>query len=263
MSFLSDRREVQHLVTYRPLLKELVVRDLKVKYRRSVLGYLWSLLNPLLMMMVMTVVFSYFFRYQIENYPLYLISGQILWTFFNESTNMAMFSVIDNAALIKKVYIPKFIFPLSRVFSSFVTMGFSLVAILIVMVFTRARFSWTLLLFPIPLLMLLIFCCGMGLILSSLSVYFRDITHLYSVVTMAWMYLTPIFYPVETLPAEVAVILKFNPMYHYLYFFRSLILYGTIPTISTWIICACVSLGMLAIGMSVFKKLQKNFILYI
>lgn len=263
MSFLSNNRSVQHLVTYRPLLKELVVRDLKVKYRRSVLGYLWSLLNPLLMMVVMTVVFSYFFRYQIENYPLYLISGQILWTFFNESTNMAMFSVIDNAALIKKVYIPKFIFPLSRVFSSFVTMGFSLVAILIVMIFTRATFSWTILLFPIPLFMLLIFSCGMGLILSSMSVYFRDITHLYSVVTMAWMYLTPIFYPIETLPEDVAVILQFNPMYHYLFFFRQLILYGTIPTASTWMICGGVSIGMLAIGMLVFKKLQKNFILYI
>lgn len=263
MKAFSNNTSVQHLVTYRPLLKELVVRDLKVKYRRSVLGYLWSLLNPLLMMVVMTIVFSFFFRYQIENYPLYLISGQILWTFFNESTNMAMYSVIDNASLIKKVYIPKFIFPLSRVFSSFVTMGFSLVAILIVMLFTRAHFSWTILLFPIPLCMLLLFCCGMGLILSSMSVYFRDITHLYSVVTMAWMYLTPIFYPIETLPENVAVILKFNPMYHFLYFFRQLILYGTVPSGSTWLICAGVSLGMLGIGMLVFKKLQKNFILYI
>jgi len=126
----------QHLQKYRPLLYELVVRDLKVKYRRSFLGYLWSLLNPLLMMAVMSFVFSYIFRYDIENYPLYLICGQTLWGFFNESTNMAMYSVLQNGSLIKKVYIPKFIFPMSRVFSSFVTMSFSLGAILIVMLVT-------------------------------------------------------------------------------------------------------------------------------
>ena len=144
----------QHLQKYRPLLYELVVRDLKVKYRRSFLGYLWSLLNPLLMMAVMSFVFSYIFRYDIENYPLYLICGQTLWGFFNESTNMAMYSVLQNGSLIKKVYIPKFIFPMSRVFSSFVTMSFSLGAILIVMLVTRAPLHWQLLLFPLPLILL-------------------------------------------------------------------------------------------------------------
>ena len=139
---------------YKPLMRELVVRDLKVKYRRSFLGYVWSLLNPLLMMTVMSVVFSYMFRFDIPNYPLYLICGQTLWTFFNESTNMAMHSVLQNGSLIRKVYIPKYIFPISRVFSSFVTMGFSLVAILIVMLVTRVPFSLEMLLIPVPLLFL-------------------------------------------------------------------------------------------------------------
>lgn len=116
----------EHFEKYKPLLIELLRRDLKIKYRRSFLGYIWSLLNPLLMMTVMTIVFSYMFRFNIQNYPLYLITGQTLWTFFNESTNMSMFSVLQNSALIKKVYIPKFIFPISRVLSSFVTMAFSL-----------------------------------------------------------------------------------------------------------------------------------------
>ena len=169
----------QHFLQYKPLLKELVSRDLKVKYRRSFLGYVWSLLNPLLMMCVMTLVFSYMFRFDIPNYPLYLITGQTLWSFFNESTNMSMYSVLQNGALIKKVYIPKFIFPISRVLSSFVTMSFSLAAILIVMVFTKAPFCWTILLFPIPLFFLLLFAMGIGMVLSALSVYFRDITHLY------------------------------------------------------------------------------------
>lgn len=157
----------RQLRTYTPLIKELVSRDLKVKYRRSFLGYLWSLLNPLLMMAIMTVVFSYMFRFDVPNYPLYLICGQTLWTFFNESTNMAMYSIVQNASLIKKVYIPKYIFPVSRVFSSFVTMSFSLAAIVMVMLFTKAQFYWTILLFFIPLFLLFLFSSGVSLILSA------------------------------------------------------------------------------------------------
>ena len=209
----------RHFLQYKPLLKELVSRDLKVKYRRSFLGYVWSLLNPLLMMCVMTLVFSYMFRFDIPNFPLYLITGQTLWTFFNESTNMSMYSVLQNGALIKKVYIPKFIFPISRVLSSFVTMSFSLAAIVIVMIVTKAPFYWTILLFPVPLIFLLLFATGIGMVLSALSVYFRDITHLYGVVTLAWMYLTPIFYPVSALPEEIIPIVQGNPMYSYITFF--------------------------------------------
>lgn len=246
---------------YKPLMRELVVRDLKVKYRRSFLGYVWSLLSPLLMMTVMSVVFSYMFRFDIPNYPLYLICGQTLWTFFNESTNMAMHSVLQNGSLIRKVYIPKYIFPISRILSSFVTMGFSLVAILIVMLVTGVPLSWELLLIPIPLLFLLIFCMGMGLILSALSVYFRDIVHLYSVLTMAWMYITPIFYPVSALPENVAAFLNLNPMYHFISFFRDLVLYATVPGANVWLSCTVSSLLVFAVGIGVFHKLQKNFIL--
>jgi ABC-2 type transport system permease protein len=253
----------QHFIHYRPLLKELVVRDLKVKYRRSFLGYLWSLLNPLLMMTVMTLVFSYMFRFDIENYPLYLICGQTLWNFFNEGTTMAMNSVLDNGSLIKKIYIPKFIFPLSRVFSSFVTMSFSLAAIILVMLFTRTPFHWQILLFPIPLIFLLLFCIGMGMILSALAVYFRDVMHLYGVVTMAWMYGTPIFYPLKSVPETVVKFIKLNPMYHYINFFRQLVLYGNIPGPHTWIACIGSCMAALGVGLLIFRRLQKNFILYL
>lgn len=252
-----------HFKDYRPLLKELVSRDLKVKYRRSFLGYLWSLLNPLLMMAVMTVVFSYMFRFDIPNFPLYLICGNTLWTFFNESTNMAMRSVLDNGSLIRKVYIPKFIFPISRVLSSFVTMSFSLVAILIVMVFTKVPLTPALLAFPIPLLFLLMFCMGIGMILSALSVYFRDIVHLYGVLTLAWMYLTPIFYPISALPEQVAFVIKFNPMYHYITFFRELVLYGRLPGWAIWTGSILAGVVSMALGLLIFRKMQKNFILYV
>ena len=251
------------LRTYTPLIKELVSRDLKVKYRRSFLGYLWSLLNPLLMMAIMTVVFSYMFRFDVPNYPLYLICGQTLWTFFNESTNMAMYSIVQNASLIKKVYIPKYIFPVSRVFSSFVTMSFSLAAIVLVMLFTKAQFYWTILLFFIPLFLLFLFSSGVSLILSALSVQFRDVTHLYSVLTLGWMYLTPIFYPVTAIPSEVAVYIMTNPMTGYITFFRSLVLNGTLPEAGIWLQCMVWSAGALLVGILAFRKAQNNFILYI
>lgn len=268
MTFFGKRVAMERWERYFPLMYELVVRDLKVKYRRSVLGYFWSLLNPLLMMAVMTLVFSFMFRFEIPNYPLYLICGQTLWTFFNESTNMAMYSVLQNGSLIKKVYIPKFIFPISRVFSSFVTMSFSLVAILIVMLFTRTPIHWTVLLFPVPLFFLLLFCCGIGMVLSALSVYFRDITHLYSVLTLAWMYCTPIFYPLSALPETlggipVMQLIQANPMYLYIDFFRNVVIYGVVPFGWVWLACAVYSLVALTAGLAVFHKLQKNFILYL
>ena len=237
---------------YRPLIHELVLRDLRIKYRRSFLGYIWSLLNPLLMMIVMTVVFSYMFRFDIPNYPLYLICGQTLWAFFNESTSISMHAIIQNGTLIRKVYIPKYIFPISRVMSSFVTMSFSLVAILIVMLLT-----------PIPLFLLLLFCIGIGMIMSALAVYFRDVIHLYGVLTTAWMYLTPVFYPINVLPEQVATLLKFNPMYHYITFFRELVLYQTIPSFSVWALCGLFSFVSLVVGILFFRKLQRNFILHI
>ena len=256
-------RMLQNLKRYLPLARELVKRDLKLKYRRSVLGYLWSLLNPLLMMIVMTIVFSYMFRFDIPNFPMYLICGQTLFNFFNESTNMAMYSVIQNGLLIKKVYVQKYIFPVAKVISSFVTMSFSLVAILIVMVATRTPVHCSILLFWAPLLMLLVFSCGVGMILSALAVQFRDVTHLYGVLTMIWMYLTPIFYPIEAVPENVAWIIYANPLYNYITLFRSLVLYGMVPGIGNWLLGAVIALVMLTVGVLLFRKMQHNFILYI
>jgi ABC-type polysaccharide/polyol phosphate export permease len=248
---------------YKPLMKELVVRDLKVKYRRSFLGYLWSLLNPLLMMCVMTVVFAHIFRFSQENYPVYVIIGQTCWNFFFESTTWALDSILMNSALIKKVYIPKIIFPISRVLSSFVNMLFSLGAILIVMLFTHVKFTWALCMLPFVLLCLFLFCLGVGMILASMTVYFRDMLHLYTVLTTAWMYMTPIFWTVDIIPEHYIWILKLNPLYHYVTYFRSLVLDGVVPDLHQHLVCLGASLIVLAIGDLVFTRLQKNFILYI
>lgn len=255
--------EVKMTIRYAHLIAELVKRDLKLKYRRSFLGYFWSLLNPLMMMSVMMVVFSYMFRFDIENYPLYLICGQTIFNFFNESTNKAMFAILQNGPLIKKVYVPKCVFPLARVLSCFTTMALSLVAVLIVMVFTRVRFHFSMLLFFVPLVFLLFFASGVGMILSGLAVKFQDVTHLYSVFTMILMYATPIFYPIDALPANVARVIKLNPIYTIIYLFRELMLYGRIPSALNWLYPAAASLLMFVVGAVLFDRMRKDFIFYI
>ncbi len=260
---LVTSNSIKQFKQYTPLAYELISKDLKVKYRRSVLGYLWSLLHPLMMMVIMTIVFSKAFRFDIQYYPLYVISGNVLFTFFNDSTNYAMYSIIDNAALIKKVYIPKYILPFSNILSSFVTLGFSMAAVLLVMIFMRVPFHWTILLFPLPLAMEFLFCTGVGLILASTSVYFRDINHLYGVLTLAWMYATPIFYPVEVLPDSIRMLENLNPMFHYVTMFRSLVIQGVVPDPITWLIALACSVVALIAGLATFRALQRNFILYL
>ena len=260
MSLNVERKRADNYIS---LTGELVKRDLRLKYRRSILGYLWSLLNPLMMMTVMVVVFSYMFRFDIENYALYLIYGQTMFNFFNEATNKAMYAVIDNGMLIKKIYVPKYIFPISRVISCFVTTSFSLVAIVIVMLVTRVQFHVSILVFWIPLLYLLVFSCGVGMILSALSVKFRDVTHLYGVLTMAWMYATPIFYPIEAVPNEVAALIRLNPLYIFIHLLRELVLYGRVPGIGMWGLGALMAAAMFAVGAFVFSRLQDDFIYYI
>lgn len=248
---------------YQDLLKELVVRDIKVKYRRSVLGYIWSVLNPLLMMVVISTVFSHMFRFDIENYPVYLLTGQLVYNFYSESTNFAMTSIINGGSLIKKVYLPKYIFPLSRVLSSFVNLLFSLTALIIILVATKAQITPAFFLFPLPLIYLLLLCIGVGLIMSVVTVFFRDMLHLYGVFLTALMYMTPIFYPVSAMSDEVVKILKLNPLFHIVGMFRKIVMDGQFPTLRENIVCLAFSVVFILIGLVVFKKKQDNFVLYL
>lgn len=256
------RSSIENFWKYKSLLVELVRRDLKVKYRRSVLGYLWSLLNPLLMMLVISAVFSYVFRNDIPNFPIYLLTGQIFFNFFSEATNSAMASIVEGGSLIKKVYIPKYIFPISKVFSCFVNLIFSLFAIVIVLVITKTPVTPAILLFPLALMYILLFAIGFGLILSVVAVYFRDVKHLYSVALVAWMYFTPLFYPVSILPKPVMSLMQINPLYHFIEYFR-LIVNGGIPTMSANVICLGFGVISILIGLLLFYKKQDGFILYL
>jgi ABC-type polysaccharide/polyol phosphate export permease len=248
---------------YRGLLNQFVIRDLKVKYRRSVLGYLWSLLNPLLMMIVLTAVFSNIFKFDIPNFPVYLLSGQIIFNFFSEATSMAMSSILNGGSLIKKVYIPKYIFPISRVLSSFVTLIFSLAALVVVIVVTGVKVTPVILLFFLPLIYILMFAIGIGLIMSVLTVYFRDMLHLYGVLLSAWMYLTPLIYPINAVPDYLKSIIYLNPMYYFVEAFRDIVLYNRIPSLQINLICFSYSVASIIVGLFVFYRNQNKFVLHI
>ena len=250
------------------ILAQLVGKDFKRKYRRSVLGVLWSVLNPLLMMIVMSLVFSFFLRYDnMEHYPLYLILGNVIWTIFADSTNQGVTSILDAAPLLKKVRINKTVFPVERVLFALVNFAFSLIAVVIVMLWEGVMPTWTVILLPVLLVLLMGFCIGMSLLLSSLAVFFRDIIHLWGVVILAWSYVTPLFWPVSMISqvpyAFMRVIMLANPMYNYVTFMRMILLNGQPPELITIGMCVFWAVFMIAVGYAVFRKLQRKFILYI
>ena len=254
----------QVLYNYRYLIKQLVTKDIKLKYRRSFLGYVWSVLNPLMVMVVMYLVFSKMFRFNIDNYSAYLIIGQTLFTFMTEATNQAIFSITGNGPILKKVYVPKYVFTLSKVTSSLVNLVFSLGAMIIVFVITKVQFSWAMLFFPVILMEVYIFSLGLGLFLAEAAVFFRDIQYIYNVLTTAWMYLTPIFYPMEQLPESVQKAIKiFNPMYQYITQFRTISLHQTLPAAGDVVYGFAIAFVFLIVGSWAFIRKQDDFILYI
>ena len=264
MKSIKLTRHFYGLYQYRDLLKQLVIRDVKLKYRRSFLGYVWSILNPLLLMMVLVIVFSNLFRFNIPHFPVYLLTGNVLFGFMTEATTMAISSITGNAPLIKKTYVPKYIFPLSRVTSSLVNMVFSMTALVLVVLITRTPVTPYVLLSPVIIIEVYVFCLGLGLFLSASSVFFRDIQYLWGVFITMWNYLTPIFYPVSIIPAKYVHWYKvLNPMYSYLAQFRDIVLYGQMFDTRMFCYGMVVSLFALVFGAWTFMRTQDNFILYI
>lgn len=255
---------LQGLYKYRSLVRQLVMKDLKLKYRRSFLGYVWSVLNPLLVMVVMYLVFSHMFRFDVSNYPAYLIVGQTLFTFMTEATNQAIFSITGNGALLKKVYVPKYVFTLSKVSSSLVNLLLSMVAMMLVFLCSGVRFSWYMLLIPLVLVQLYVFSLGLGLFLAQAAVFFRDIQYIYSVLTTAWMYATPLFYPSSLLSERMQrAVYICNPMYHYVTQFRVLVLDRTFPQVGSVLYGSLLAALFLILGTRAFLRTQDRFILYI
>lgn len=251
------------LSKYSFLIRQLVARDFKSKYKRSVLGMLWSFLNPLLTMSIQYVVFSTIFRSTIPNFIIYLLSGIICFNFFNEATGMCLMSIIGNASLINKVYVPKYIYPFSRTLSSCINMLLSLVPLFIMLLVTGTPIRLPILLLPFALLMLFILSYGIGLILATMMVFFRDTQFLWNIFSMLLMYLTPIFYPASIIPDRFMPIYRLNPIYQVITFVRSILIDGVSPEPAaylTCILCCCIPF---VIGTVIFRKNEDKFVLNI
>ena len=257
---LQKVRDVIH--RYRYLLKQLVLRDFKVKYKASLLGFLWSFLNPLLMILVYYVVFSNLFSTQ-EHFVVYLMCGTILFSYVSESTSLGLNSIVGNADLITKVYIPKYIFPLSKALSSAINLLISMIPLMVLMMLDHLQFSKALVLIPVLVVLLILFCAGLSLILSSLMVFFRDTQFLWSVIILMWNFLSPVFYPESIIPASILDIYRMNPLYQYMSFLRNIALNGKAPGPQCFAYCSLAALISISVGLLVFRKLQNRFALYL
>lgn len=248
---------------YRFLIKQLVSRDFKQKYKRSVLGVFWSFLNPLLTMAVQYFIFSTIFKSDIEYYPAYLLIGIVAFNFFSEACSMGMMSIVGNASLITKVHMPKYIYPLSRVISSVINLLISCIPLVLVSLLTGVRFTKAAILAIYFIVCLIIFSLGVCMLLAAAIVFFRDVQFLWGVFSMIWMYATPIFYPESILPNNFKFVLIINPLYHIVTAIRTCLLSGISPEPIMYVKCMAMALASFIIGFLIFKKSQNKFVLYL
>ena len=250
----------EQLKQYWFVIRELTGRELKRKYSRSYLGVLWSVLNPLFSMAVMSAVFSVMFRRSIENFPIYLLTGNIIWGLFAGATNTSMTALVDNKQLLIKVKLPLQVFTLSRVYTSMMNFGYSFLAYLVFLIIFKIQPQWTMFAI-IPIIgLLLLFAAGLSLFLSVVYVFFGDIKHLYSVVLNLWMYLSAIFYPITALSELMQQIVGANPMYCYIAAVRGCMMYGTLPDAGLWLRMILWAVGLFAFGQLFFWSKKNNII---
>lgn len=257
---------------YSFLMSQLISRDFKVKYKRSVLGVLWSILQPILMMTVMAVVFSQMFKFKVDgiNYLVYLMTGIVMFNYFSEATSNAMTSVVFNFGLINKVYIPKYIFPIAKCLFCGINFVLTLIpwfGIILLSYFGLGEYTCHLnvwyILIPYIFVCFFFFALGIGMIISCVSVFLRDMFYIYSIILTIWNYLTPVFYSIEILPTKLQTLFKFNPLYLYITGVRSIVLSGERPSLIQLGSMALVGFVTLLIGMLVFRKKQDKFIYYV
>lgn len=259
-----------NLRKYSFLLQQLISRDFKVKYKRSFLGVIWSLLYPLLMMTVMALVFSNVFKFSVPgvNYLVYLMIGLTFFNYFSEASNLAMSSVVANFSLINKIYIPKYIFPLSKILFVGINFLLTLVPLYLVIIFTgsgdtECTITFLHLLLPYAFICLLLFTVGVSFVLATISVFLRDMFYIYGIVITIWTYLTPIMYDISMIAPKYQFFFKLNPLYQYIDFARTIILENQLPSLVNFILCGASALITLFIGLFIFRKYQDKFIYYV
>lgn len=246
-------------------MTQMISRDFKVKYKRSVLGVVWSLLYPLLMMGVMALVFSQMFKFRMEgvNYLVYLMTGLVFFNYFSEATNSGMTSVVTNFQLMTKVYIPKYIFPLSKCLFVGINFLLSLIPLFAIVIITDAPITWSYLVLPFAFICLFLFATGISFLTSTVSVFLRDMFYIYGILLTIWQYFTPLFYDIKMLPVFLQSLFKFNPLYQYINFTRTILLEGRMPNAMSFLWCFLSAVVVFVLGCMVFKKNQDKFIYYV
>jgi ABC-2 type transport system permease protein len=248
---------------YRELIWALALKELKLRYKRSVLGFLWALLNPALMMAVLTVVFSTILRFGIPHYAIFLLSVLMPWTFFSQSLSYAVDCIVGNGELIKKVAVPKLVFPMAAVVSNVINLLLSLIPMALLVLAMRHPFYGTWLYLPVPMIALILFTLGVTCFFAAANVFYRDVSHILQVVLSAWFYLTPIIYALDFVPAHLQWLFKLNPIIYVINGFRLAIYYGQLPhwqSIAASFFCA---FAALFIGCAIFLKYEDEFVFYV
>ncbi len=251
--------EIRQVVKYRFLISQLLRRDIVTRYKRSILGIGWTMLNPLGTMIVLSIAFSQLFK-STPGYPAYVLSGLLAWNFFSQASNASMINLIWGEGLLKRIYLPRTSFALSAIGTGVVNTVLSIVPMIVVMLIFKVKITFSILFLPIPLLILAMFTLGVGLLVSTFAVYFPDIAEMYQIVLTAWMYLTPIIYPEEILPDKIHfLVTTLNPMYSIVKLFRIPLYYGRMPTFYEWFIPFFIAIGFLFIGWFFFVFRSKDF----
>ena len=251
------------LKTYRFLFEELVKRDFKAKYKRTVLGMAWSILSPLLTLLVMRLVFTHFFGRNTPHFTTYLFCGNLVFSFFSESSNQGMGSLMGNAGIFTKVNVPKYLFLLSKNVQCLINFGLTLCVFVVFCVLDHITFTWRFIYLIYPICFLVLFNIGVGMILSALFVFFRDIQYLWSVFLQLLMYMSAIFYQVDTFSPRIQRLFLANPIYLFIRYFRLIVINASVPSIQYHLLMAAVSLSVLGIGCWVYKKYNHKFLYYV
>ncbi|MGD0034324.1 ABC transporter permease [Paenibacillus illinoisensis] len=252
-------RKIKEIFNYRQMLESMVLTDLRTRYKGSFLGFFWTLLNPLLMLAVYSMIFKYVVRISLENYTSYLFIGIVAWNLLSQALTSGSTSVIRNAGLIKKIYFPKEILPLSVVIGGIINFVLSLVVLIPVLVISDVKLGWSLLLVPVILLVYSIFTLALTTLVSCLNVYFRDLEHIIGVIIMAWFYLTPIVFTVDMIPEDLQSVFSLNPMTTIMSCFHDVFFYNKVPDLISLSVVTGISIVLLIISYAIFAKLSRNF----
>ena len=257
------RNVVLNLKKHQFLFEELVKRDFKQKYKRTVLGMGWSILSPLLTLLVLNFIFGHYFGRNIGHYTIYLFCGNLLYSYFREATTGSMNSLVGNANIFTKVNVPKYLFLLSKNVSSLINFGLTLCIFFVFVIADGIQIQLCFLLLIFPVCCLVLFNIGIGLIISALFVFFRDIGYLYSIFTMLLMYMSAIFYDITIVPEKYRLFFYLNPVYCYIEYFRKIVLESSIPTLEYHGLCAFYAIIFLVIGGRMYKKYNRKFLYYV